>query len=548
VHDQIVGVDRPTKLAFEFESADGLVAQMVVEHNGNVAALLLRPVQGGVGVSEEIVGIFVALSDRNADRRRDDGVVVAHTNRLRERLAQASSGNDGVAATQHVADHDGELVATEAGDGVAGTDHVLDSAGDLGQQLVAGGMAQRFVDDLEAIEVEEQEADEQPAFTRPAQSVSHALHQQCPVGEAGEVVVERPLFELGRSLHLIGDVLGIEDDAADGGVVEEVVGHDLEMPVRTIAVGDPKLGRAGLAAAVGDAGRHLVGVLQVLGVDEFEHVDTVEAARRMTEDTLDGGRRVDHGAFTIDQHDEIGGVLDEGRHAGFGSGDERLRVSNVAHVPGDDGDRFGGTGVVQVGDEHGGHRRELAIGADDVEFAAPAAGLVYCGEGGGHVLGLRVLVQVLDERGGQRLFGEEVPERVVEPDERSAVGRQDADEVLGCLEHAGQLFGSTGCVLVLGGVLERQQRAGRRIEGSGGDLQPAVLAVGSDDPQPAPDAFRAGEGRGERIDEIGPAVLVHSGQPAQAERLGGGLTGDLGPAIVHVDHGQVGCELGHAAR
>ena len=56
------------------------------------------------------------------------------------------------------AQHD-ELVAGEPGDGVDGAGRLLEAAGDRAQHLVADEVTLRVVDDLEAVEVDEEHAD-----------------------------------------------------------------------------------------------------------------------------------------------------------------------------------------------------------------------------------------------------------------------------------------------------------------------------------------------------------------------------------------------------
>ena len=59
-------------------------------------------------------------------------------------------------APDDVLAEDHELVAAEARRGVAGAQHVLEPPRDVDEQLVAGPVAERVVDDLEAVEVAEQ--------------------------------------------------------------------------------------------------------------------------------------------------------------------------------------------------------------------------------------------------------------------------------------------------------------------------------------------------------------------------------------------------------
>ena len=51
---------------------------------------------------------------------------------------------------------DRELVAAEASDGIGGAQRPLQARPDFGQQLIANLMAERVVDVLEAVEIEQQ--------------------------------------------------------------------------------------------------------------------------------------------------------------------------------------------------------------------------------------------------------------------------------------------------------------------------------------------------------------------------------------------------------
>ena len=62
------------------------------------------------------------------------------------------------------ADQHQVLVAAEVGDAVFGPGEALQARGDLAQHEVAGGVAERFVDRLEAVEIDEQ--DRQPLVRR----------------------------------------------------------------------------------------------------------------------------------------------------------------------------------------------------------------------------------------------------------------------------------------------------------------------------------------------------------------------------------------------
>ena len=86
---------------------------------------------------------------------------------------------------------DAELVAAEARDRVARAQHLGEPPGQQAQQLVAGAVAERVVDELEAVEVEEQHGDRRPAARAVVERQREAVHEQRAVRQAGQRVVQR---------------------------------------------------------------------------------------------------------------------------------------------------------------------------------------------------------------------------------------------------------------------------------------------------------------------------------------------------------------------
>jgi hypothetical protein len=85
-------------------------------------------------------------------------------------------------------EHD-ELVATDSGHGVAGADGREDARRGLHQQAVAGGVAERVVDDLEAVQVQEEDAHPLARARRVRQHHGQPVQQETAVGKPGECVV-----------------------------------------------------------------------------------------------------------------------------------------------------------------------------------------------------------------------------------------------------------------------------------------------------------------------------------------------------------------------
>ena len=111
--------------------------------------------------------------------------------------------------------HDGELVAAHAGDGVGLAHQRAQPIGHQLQQLVAGRMAQRVVDVLEVVEVEQVGGHDLAALDA-RQRLLQALVEQHAVGQAGQRVVQRHVRDLGLRAALLGDVLVRGDGAAVG--------------------------------------------------------------------------------------------------------------------------------------------------------------------------------------------------------------------------------------------------------------------------------------------------------------------------------------------
>ena len=72
----------------------------------------------------------------------------------------------------------------------------IEALGHGHEQLVAHGVAQAVVDQLEVVEVEEQHGQRGQRARRPGQGVLEAVPEQGPVGQAAQRVVEGLVLEL----------------------------------------------------------------------------------------------------------------------------------------------------------------------------------------------------------------------------------------------------------------------------------------------------------------------------------------------------------------
>jgi hypothetical protein len=152
------------------------------EQEPAVAAGGLGPVEGEVGAGQQVVHLLAVQRikgdpDTDRDREREArGVdrLVAHGQQL---LGQA----DGTARIGEVGDHERELVAADSGRRVRGAEHAPDPGRDLAQHGVAGRVAVRVVDLLEAVDVEGHHRHEPAIAPGADQRVVQPVEQEQPV-------------------------------------------------------------------------------------------------------------------------------------------------------------------------------------------------------------------------------------------------------------------------------------------------------------------------------------------------------------------------------
>ena len=127
---------------------------------------------------------------------------------------------------------------------------------------------------------------------RARERLTEAVDHQGAVRQAGERVVQRPVFErlLGRAP--IGDIAHVRHDALHRGLVQKVRRQHLEPT--PVAVGVPAADfDLVLARWIADDGFEVRGTHRpVLGVNEVQKPTTDEIARSVTEDVFDRGADV----------------------------------------------------------------------------------------------------------------------------------------------------------------------------------------------------------------------------------------------------------------
>ncbi len=164
---------------------------------------------------------------------------------------------------------DDELVAAEPPDGVALPEDADEPMGHGLEDLVAGVVAQRVVDVLEVVEVDEQRGHRSVLAPGADEHLVGSVEDQGAVGEAGQRVVQRHVEELGLGLLALGDVAQVADVAGHRRVVAEVAHDRLGVAVGAVGVLDPELDGLGDRHGVDQRGELRLDAGPVLGMDEL---------------------------------------------------------------------------------------------------------------------------------------------------------------------------------------------------------------------------------------------------------------------------------------
>src|SRR5205814_7841758 len=120
----------------------------------------------------------------------------------------------------HVPQEHRELITAEPGHGIPGTKRRGDPSPDGHQQLVAHLVAERVVDRLEIIQVEEENGN--PAFRVRAQCVIEVDPESGPIGKVGKRVMERLVGQLLLEGLTLAHVSHVQDKASHGWQLEQV--------------------------------------------------------------------------------------------------------------------------------------------------------------------------------------------------------------------------------------------------------------------------------------------------------------------------------------
>ena len=157
-------------------------------------------VHGDVGALQQPHRVLrVVREERDADAGVDVDVDAADRERLLERGAQPQARGAGRGLVAGLED-DRELVAAQPRQRVVLAQQLLQPRADLAQHLVAGVVAERVVELLEAVEVDQQQRELVAVRAARLDRRVQRVDQVAAVAEAGEVVGHRLLLRVAQAL------------------------------------------------------------------------------------------------------------------------------------------------------------------------------------------------------------------------------------------------------------------------------------------------------------------------------------------------------------
>jgi hypothetical protein len=186
-HAELPGLEPGPQVGEQLETVDAVDVQGG-EEGADPVPLELGVVQRDVGVLHQRLGAGAVLGgDRHAGARPHEQLQAAHAHGGLQRRQQGAG--DLLGLGQVAVDHDGELVTTQPVRADVVVQRGPQACGDLPQQDVAHRVAQRVVDRLEVVEVQEHQAG--TGCRRLAQVRAQQPVQPLPVAQAREGVVRR---------------------------------------------------------------------------------------------------------------------------------------------------------------------------------------------------------------------------------------------------------------------------------------------------------------------------------------------------------------------
>ncbi len=229
VRDDQALVERQGKALHDRIPADHLGTSTVVELRKASPSRILRPVHRRVRIPQERSRERGEVTTRcDADRRRDSKVQTLEVDRFVEGRLQSTGDQLEIVDTRDPFHHHDELVATEAGDEGIATRRCLQSSSQFGQEHVAGCVPVAVVDQLEAIDVDEEESDLLVGVGGSDERFTQLHFERRPIAESGQGIGQRRDHSILLGELSVGHVAHVHGDAVEIRLVGQIVEDHLE--------------------------------------------------------------------------------------------------------------------------------------------------------------------------------------------------------------------------------------------------------------------------------------------------------------------------------
>ena len=293
VQEKLRAFDRAVQIGFQLEALDHGGAHAGLEDLAQALSLFLGVVQGDVGVAQELALRLSGDADRDPAARRQKDLLAVEQDRVLQRGRDPGRSTSRAVAASGVSSRSSANSSPPSRAAVSPARmHAVQAPGDLHEHLVAGHVAERVVDVLEVVEIEQQDG-ARPAVPLAARlGVGDAVREKRAVGQVRQRVVERLVGELLLERLALLDVADRDDEPADRRIRQEVRDDDFrEEPLAALAPQPPlhRRGRARTRDGLRDQGQRpglFVRVQQVGQPRRGELLGTV------AEQALDGRRLV----------------------------------------------------------------------------------------------------------------------------------------------------------------------------------------------------------------------------------------------------------------
>ena len=222
VEHELAPFERDPEIAFERQAFDGPRVHPGEVEAVAVAAGCLRRMHRDVGVFHQFVGVATVVGEHaDADAARHVEHVAGRPDGFGDLAQQFLGDVRGILGDAQAGARHGELVVADPGDEVAAGEHGVQASAEPDDQVVAGVVTERFVDELEAVDVDEQEGELLAVAAAVVEFLEEQFLEGATVGQAGQLVAGR-------------DVLGACLGAA---CLRDVDQQEAQAPTRA-AVGD----------------------------------------------------------------------------------------------------------------------------------------------------------------------------------------------------------------------------------------------------------------------------------------------------------------------